>query len=97
MKRQKHWIGRGLFRLMGSFGLRKQVQLKANYLVKSKDIKLLEGVEHPYSVDLSGIETKNADAIVDTIEDLSNRYKTTIQGYRTGKMVYTHTALYYQK
>ena len=52
-------------------------------LVKPKDIS--KSAINPYSVDLTGIEAKNADVIVDTVEELSGKYKTTIQGYRTGK------------
>jgi hypothetical protein len=52
-------------------------------LVKPKDIS--KSAISPYSVDLTGIEAKNADVIVDTVEELSGKYKTTIQGYRTGK------------
>lgn len=52
-------------------------------LVKPKDISK-SGI-NPYSVDLTGIKARNADAIVDTVEELSGKYKTTIQGYRTGK------------
>ncbi len=52
-------------------------------LVKPEDISK-SGI-NPYSVDLTGIEARNADTIVDTVEELSRKYKTTIQGYRTGK------------
>ena len=52
-------------------------------LIKPKDIS--KSAITPYSVDLAGIEAKNADVIVDTVEELSGKYKTTIQGYRTGK------------
>ena len=52
-------------------------------LVKPKDISK-SGI-NPYSVDLTGIKAMNADTIVDTVEELSGKYKTTIQGYRTGK------------
>ena len=52
-------------------------------LVKPKDIS--KSAINPYSVDLTGIEAKNADVIVDTVEELSGKYKTTIQGYRTDK------------
>ena len=54
-------------------------------LLKSADVKVISDLEHPYSVDLTGINTKNADTIVDTMQNLSGKYKTTLQGYRTGK------------
>lgn len=52
-------------------------------MVKSQNIP--KSLVSPYAVDLTGVKVKTADAIVDSIEELSSKYKTTIQGYRTGK------------